>query len=145
MEATALFRGKVAKGSKAMRRTVVLSVLAVVCLAGAALYLSPDAAGKVRQLLTSEGPAIAGGKAAGSGGDRAVTVVTVQATTADFPIRRYAIGFLSSPAVVEINARVSSAVVAIHVKDGQMVAAGDLLFQLDDRALKAEVDRDQAT
>ncbi|TIW91410.1 MAG: efflux RND transporter periplasmic adaptor subunit, partial [Mesorhizobium sp.] len=67
------------------------------------------------------------------------------ASTADFPIRRYAIGFVSSPAVVNINARVSSQIVSIDVKDGQMVKTGDLLFSLDDRALKAQLAKDQAT
>ncbi len=65
--------------------------------------------------------------------------------TADFPIRRYAIGFVSSPAVVSINPRVSSQIVSIAVKDGQMVKAGDVLFTLDDRALKAQLAKDQAT
>jgi membrane fusion protein, multidrug efflux system len=46
--------------------------------------------------------------------------------------------------VVSINARVSSQIVSIHVKDGQMVKAGDVLFSLDDRALKAQLAKDQA-
>jgi multidrug efflux system membrane fusion protein len=131
----------------------------VVCLAGGALYFFPDALERAGQLLSGGSPGKAAGTGAsdngtsGSGGDgaagnrggAAVTVVTARATTADFPIRRYAIGFVSSPAVVDVSARISSAVVAIHVKDGQMVKAGDLLFELDDRALKADVDRDQAT
>jgi multidrug efflux system membrane fusion protein len=79
-----------------------------------------------------------------SGGQRGVAVVTAVATTADFPIRRYAIGFVSSPAVVTVSARISSQVTAVHVKDGQMVEAGDLLFSLDDRALKAQLAKDQA-
>ncbi|TIT20152.1 MAG: efflux RND transporter periplasmic adaptor subunit, partial [Mesorhizobium sp.] len=58
---------------------------------------------------------------------------------------RYAIGFVSSPEVVAINARVSSQIVSIAVKDGQMVKAGDLLISLDDRALKAQLAKDQAT
>jgi multidrug efflux system membrane fusion protein len=76
---------------------------------------------------------------------RGVAVTTAVATTADFPIRRYAIGFVSSPAVVDVSARISSQVVDVHVKDGQMVKAGDLLFTLDDRALKAQLAKDQAT
>jgi len=81
----------------------------------------------------------------GSGGARSASIVSATATTSDFPIRRYAIGFVSSPAVVSINARVSSQIVSIAVKDGQMVKAGDLLLSLDDRALKAQLAKDQAT
>ena len=47
-------------------------------------------------------------------------------------------------AVVNVNARISSQIVSIAVKDGQMVKAGDLLFKLDDRALAAQVAHDQA-
>ena len=78
-------------------------------------------------------------------GDRAVAVLTAVASRADFPIRRYATGFVSSPAVVNVSARISSQIVAQQVKDGQMVKAGDSLFTLDDRALKAALDRDRAT
>ncbi|RUZ14736.1 efflux RND transporter periplasmic adaptor subunit, partial [Mesorhizobium sp. M7A.F.Ca.CA.001.09.1.1] len=87
----------------------------------------------------------AGDKAAGGGGAaRSASILSAVASTADFPIRRYAIGFVSSPAVVNINARVSSQIVSIDVKDGQMVRVGDVLFSLDDRALKAQLAKDQA-
>jgi multidrug efflux system membrane fusion protein len=133
------------KGQSAMRRALVFSVLAVACLAGAGLHLSSAASGKVRQLLFSP-QAERQATAAPAGGERpAVSVVAASASTADFPIRRYAIGFVSSPAVVDVSARISSEVVSIAVKDGQMVKAGDLLLSLDDRALKAAVERDQAT
>ncbi|MER9656816.1 efflux RND transporter periplasmic adaptor subunit [Mesorhizobium sp. M0152] len=138
-----------------MRGKVILSLLAVACLGAAWLYLSPDALNKVQQIIgarqvaASDKPASgtpATGKQAGGGnGPRSASIVSATATTADFPIRRYAIGFVSSPAVVNINARVSSQIVSIDVKDGQMVKAGDILFSLDDRALKAQLAKDQAT
>ncbi|MEQ1950462.1 efflux RND transporter periplasmic adaptor subunit [Mesorhizobium sp. CN2-181] len=126
-----------------MRHKALLSVLLLACAAGAVLVASPATLGKVRELLSLDHAAQApnGGRQR----QQAMTVITATATTADFPIRRYAIGFVVSPAVVEIGARVSSQVTAIEVKDGQMVAAGDVLIRLDDRELKAAVDRDQAT
>jgi multidrug efflux system membrane fusion protein len=126
-----------------MRRKALFSILLLACAAAALLVASPSTLGKVRQMigLDHAAPAPAGGRQR----QQAATVTTATATTADFPIRRYAIGFVVSPAVVEIGARVSSQVTAIAVKDGQMVAAGDVLIQLDDRGLKAAVDRDQAT
>lgn len=139
-----------------IRGKVILSLLAVACAGAAWLYLSPDALSKAQQLIgarqvaatgkpSTDKPA-AGDKAAGGGnGARSASIVSATATTADFPIRRYAIGFVSSPAVVNINARVSSQIVSIDVKDGQMVKAGDTLFSLDDRALKAQFAKDQAT
>lgn len=135
-----------------MRGKILFAVIAVACLAGAGLYLSPTAMGKVQQLISGKQPAAADKTAkasdkpaAGANGARSASIVSATASTADFPIRRYAIGFVSSPAVVSINARVSSQIVAIAVKDGQMVKAGDLLLSLDDRALKAQLAKDQAT
>ncbi|MFI0843504.1 efflux RND transporter periplasmic adaptor subunit [Mesorhizobium sp. IMUNJ 23232] len=126
-----------------MRRKALFSILLLACAVAALLAASPSTLGKVRQMIGLDHAA----PAPGSGRQRqqVATVTTATATTADFPIRRYAIGFVVSPAVVEIGARVSSQVTAIEVKDGQMVAAGDVLIRLDDRELKAAVDRDQAT
>ncbi len=145
------------EGTLTIRGKLVLSLLAVACAGAAWLYLSPDALTKAQQLVgmkqvTAVDKKPAGDKAAagdkqasGSGGARSASILSATATTADFPIRRYAIGFVSSPAVVNINARVSSQIVSIDVKDGQMVKAGDTLFSLDDRALKAQLAKDQAT
>ncbi|RWC45272.1 MAG: efflux RND transporter periplasmic adaptor subunit [Mesorhizobium sp.] len=134
-----------------MRGKVVLSLLAVACMGAAGwLYLSPDTLGKVQQLVGAKQVAASDKPAAGSdkkaaSASRSASILSAVASTADFPIRRYAIGFVSSPAVVNINARVSSQIVSIDVKDGQMVKTGDLLFSLDDRALKAQLAKDQAT
>lgn len=137
-----------------MRGKIVFAVIALACVAGAGLYLSPTALGKVQQLISGQQAASNGTEKTakapdnakgGGGGSHSASIVSAAATTADFPIRRYAIGFVSSPAVVAINARVSSQIVSIAVKDGQMVKAGDLLISLDDRALKAQLAKDQAT
>jgi multidrug efflux system membrane fusion protein len=127
-----------------MRGKIVLAMLAVACLVAAGLYLSPAATDKVRQML-SAGQATPDTPAAAANAARPTAVVAATASMADFPIRRYAIGFVSSPAVVSVNARISSQITSIAVRDGQMVRAGDLLFSLDDRALRAQLARDQAT
>lgn len=145
-----------------MRGKVVLAVVvAAACVAAAWVYFSPAAMSSLQQMLPGARQTAAADKPAGSdkasadkaggksgaGGNaaRSASIVSATATMADFPIRRYAIGFVSSPAVVNINARVSSQILSIDVKDGQMVKAGDLLFSLDDRALKAQLAKDQAT
>jgi multidrug efflux system membrane fusion protein len=133
-----------------MRGKVILSLLAVACLAAAGLYLSPDALGKFQQIIGQKQAAAPNKPAAASdkqtaNAARSASILSAVASTADFPVRRYAIGFVSSPAVASINARVSSQIVSIDVKDGQMVKAGDVLFSLDDRALKAQLAKDQAT
>ncbi|MGX5802405.1 efflux RND transporter periplasmic adaptor subunit [Bradyrhizobium sp. Arg314] len=141
-----------------MRGKIAFAIVALACLAGAGLYFSPTTLAKVQQLISGKQADAAasdktasGDKAASAsdnakgGGPRSASIVSVAATTADFPIRRYAIGFVSSPSVVSINARISSQIVSIDVKDGQMVKAGDVLLSLDDRALKAQLAKDRAT
>lgn len=125
-----------------MRRQITISVVAAICLVAGGLYFSPSTMEKVRQMAAAQRTP----GSSGSTGDRAkgAAVVSATAITADFPIRRYAIGFVASPAVVAVSARISSQIDKIAVKDGQMVKAGDLLFTLDDRALKAQVARDKA-
>ncbi|MDB5850032.1 MAG: family efflux transporter, subunit, partial [Rhodoferax sp.] len=140
------------EGLFTMRGKVVLGVIAVACVAAGVLYYSPTTMSSLQQMLPKQlqpqqaaAPATPAAPVAAANGARSTSIVSATASTADFPIRRYAIGFISSPAVVSINPRVSSQVVAISVKDGQMVKAGDLLFSLDDRALKAQLAKDQAT
>ncbi|MEP6565175.1 MAG: efflux RND transporter periplasmic adaptor subunit [Mesorhizobium sp.] len=128
-----------------MRGKIVLAVVAVACVVAGWLYVSPTAMGSLQQMLAGKQTAAADKPPAGANAPRSASVLAATASTADFPIRRYAIGFVSSPAVVSINARVSSQIVAIAVKDGQMVKAGDVLLSLDDRALKAQLAKDQAT
>ena len=133
------------EGLLSMRGKIVLAVVAGACVVAAWLYLSPAAMGGLQQMLASKQTAEPDKSGKGKNAARSASVLAATTLTADFPIRRYAIGFISSPAVVSINARVSSQIVSIDVKDGQMVKAGDLLFSLDDRALKAQLAKDQAT
>lgn len=74
-----------------------------------------------------------------------VPVVTETARLETFSVRRRTIGVLESPAVVVIRSRIDSQILEQHVRDGQVVRKGELMFKLDDRELKAQVARDQAT
>ena len=55
-----------------------------------------------------------------------IPVAVAIAERATFPIIVRTFGTVQSPAVVVVGARISSQVTSIHVKDGQMVKAGDL-------------------
>jgi multidrug efflux system membrane fusion protein len=87
--------------------------------------------------------------ATSSGGG--IAVVTATAATKDLPLVRHAVGWMEAVATVDVKSRISGIVTGQHVADGQTVAAGDVLFELDDRALQAvvakdaaQIDRDQA-
>lgn len=78
-------------------------------------------------------------------GERAVAVASFVARSEIFPIRRRTIGIVESPASVLVKSRIDSQIMTQHVTDGQMVNAGDLLFTLDDREIRAAVAKDEAT
>ncbi|AMJ59473.1 efflux RND transporter periplasmic adaptor subunit [Bosea sp. PAMC 26642] len=83
--------------------------------------------------------------ARGRGGDGApVAVVTALAEQADMPVRKRAIGFVETPASVVVKSRLDSQILTQGVVDGQFVKAGDLLFTLDDRDIKAQIAKDEA-
>ncbi|GCA50027.1 multidrug resistance protein MdtA precursor [Sinorhizobium sp. KGO-5] len=92
----------------------------------------------------SAGPNGAAGKGAGGSLGAATAVEVAEAKTEAFPVVVSTFANVEAPETVTVNARVSSQITEIHVTDGQVVKAGDLLFSLDDRALKAARDRDQA-
>ena len=76
------------------------------------------------------------------GGVAAVSIASAELST--MPLVERTFGIVESPAVAAINARIASQITEIHVKDGQDVKAGDLLVTLDDRALQAQLEKDQA-
>ena len=83
-------------------------------------------------------------RATRAGDNAPVSVTTAVATKEDFPVRKRAIGFVETPASVVVKSRLDSQIMAQHVEDGQFVKKGDLLFTLDDRDIKAQIDKDEA-
>lgn len=135
-----------------VRSKALIGLIGGVVVVAAGAYLWPAEASKIWQMLPFGEKQAAAQAATGGNGSRAqgsgrgaVTVATAAAKVTDFPIQRYAIGFLASPAVANINARVASQVMTIAVEDGQMVKQGDVLITLDNRALNAQVEKDKAT
>lgn len=77
-------------------------------------------------------------------GGAAVTVTTVAARQEDFPLELAATGTVSALNRVEIRPQVSAAITQVHIKEGQSVQAGQLLFTLDSRAAQVRVAQAQA-
>jgi RND family efflux transporter MFP subunit len=69
------------------------------------------------------------------------TVSTILVEKKDIPIVIEATGTMVSNAIVDIRPMVTNTVAKIHVKDGQEVKAGDLLFTLDNRNDTANYER----
>ncbi|WP_420101128.1 efflux RND transporter periplasmic adaptor subunit [Bosea sp. (in: a-proteobacteria)] len=110
-----------------------LSVLVLAAVAGGVLYT------RFRAPEGEHAEAARGRAPAG-----AVAIVSAAAVQADFPVRKHAIGFVETPASVTVKSRIDSQIMRQQVKDGQFVKAGDLLFELDDRDIKAQIAKDEA-
>jgi len=68
-----------------------------------------------------------------------VPVITAPVVETAFSDAFSALGSVRASEAVEIRARISSVVTSIHFADGQQVAKGALLVQLDDREIAAEL------
>lgn len=70
-----------------------------------------------------------------------ITVTTLVIDKADVPLIIEATGTIVSNSIVDIRPMVTNTVAKIHVKDGQEVKEGELLFTLDDRNDKANYEK----
>lgn len=83
-------------------------------------------------------------KGAGPGQGPRVPVIAATAGREDVPILRSSVGWVEPVATVTVRARVEGEVLAQHVEDGQLVQRGDLLFEIDDREIRAAIAKDEA-
>jgi RND family efflux transporter MFP subunit len=74
----------------------------------------------------------------------AQTVSVIAAQQRDLPVVVEAAGTVVSLDTVDIRAQVSGSVSEVVVREGQFVRRGDLLFRLDDRADRANLERARA-
>jgi RND family efflux transporter MFP subunit len=83
-------------------------------------------------------------KAAQAPAGAGTTVTTVTARQMDVPVRLDANGYVSSLNSVDIRPQVSNVIAKVHIKEGQSVQAGQLLFTLDDRAARVDLQKAEA-
>lgn len=74
----------------------------------------------------------------------AISVGTVRAEQRDVPVTLEATGTVTPLTSVEIRPQMSGIIERVHIREGQFVRQGQLLFTLDARALSAELARVQA-
>ncbi|ODV40770.1 efflux transporter periplasmic adaptor subunit [Cupriavidus sp. UYMMa02A] len=77
-------------------------------------------------------------------GPAPVTVATALVQQGDVPLQFTANGNVTALSTVEVRSQVSSTVRAVHIKEGQTVKPGDLLFSLDTRMDEANLAKAQA-
>ena len=77
-----------------------------------------------------------------AGGPQTITSIVVEKK--DVPLIIEATGTIVSNSIVDIRPMVTNTVTKIHIKDGQEVTEGQLLFSLDDRNDKANYEKQKA-
>ncbi|MGE0748318.1 MAG: efflux RND transporter periplasmic adaptor subunit [Rhodospirillales bacterium] len=112
------------------RRSALLGVLALAVVGG--LYLAVSAA----QAPQAQTRAPHAGQAA--------PVLAAEAVVKPMPVEIAAVGHVQTIASVAVRARVDGEIAAVPVADGQAVKAGDVLFTLDDRQARAQLDQARA-
>ena len=90
----------------------------------------------------AKAPSAKGGAVAGGGVPALVTLAT--AKKQDVPVTVQVNGSVVSLNSVDLRPQVTNTVSAVHVKEGQFVKAGQLLFSLDDRNDQANLARARA-
>ena len=128
-----------------MRRLILLLVVAA--LAGALYWKRDEAAG----LASAHVPALAAylgkpGPAAAPAARVApsVPVVVARAERKTMPLTIEAVGTVQPVASIQIKPRLDSQIVSVSVQEGALVKEGDVLVQLDGRALRAQLAQAEA-
>jgi RND family efflux transporter MFP subunit len=151
-----------------MNKLLMAGVAAVVAGGGAAAWFyGPGKAMQGQAGTSAVAPSASGSSAAappatGASGAAAATgtappappvsVTVVRAQQRDFEVQLDASGAVSALSSVELRPQVSSVIKQVHIREGDFVKAGQLLFTLDVRAdeanvskAKAQLEKDQAT
>jgi RND family efflux transporter MFP subunit len=128
-----------------MKKNHLGLIAAAVIIAGAGgWYLKQDGAhAESTASATAGGPGGAGG-AKGKGGQPPAVVNVVKPERRDVPVVQQANGTVTPIRTVDLHPQTTATIRQVHIKEGQFVKAGELLFSLDDRADRANQDKAQA-
>ncbi|KQW88006.1 RND transporter [Massilia sp. Root418] len=116
-----------------MKKTTLVFLAAAVAAIGAgAWYYSQPAAPAAHAAQGKQGQQ----------GPTVVNVVTPQRQ--DVPVLLSANGTVSPISTVDLHPQTTSTIVKVHIKEGQFVKQGELMFSLDSRSENANVEKAQA-
>lgn len=118
-----------------MKQKNIVLVVGIVAIVGAAAwYLNAGNAGK------PDGKG--GGR--GNGEQPPATVNVVAPARQDVPVTLQANGTVTPVNSVDLRPQTTSTIRKVHIKEGQFVKSGELMFSLDDRNEQANVSKAQA-
>ena len=122
-----------------MKRFLLAAIL--VALFGAGYYYRDSLSG-LQGFVSGKAPDTKAGPARPPTGQPVAADVAVEMAA---PVQVSAIGTVQSMATVTIQARVDGEIAQVHFEEGQEVKEGDLLFTLDDRAFRAQLQQSEGT
>ena len=128
-----------------MNKILIAGVTTAVLLAGTAFWWFGPGRAAPGQTDASAASAGASAPAGGvSGAAPSVSVTTVRVQQRDYEVQLEASGTVAAIRSVELRPQVSSVIRQVHIREGDFVKAGQLLFTLDVRADEANVNRVKA-
>lgn len=115
-------------------------IAAVVIAAGAGAWYVNHPAGEPQ----AEGAAREGGHGGKGGAQPPAVVNVVSPQRQDVPVLRVANGTVTPIRTVDLHPQTTATIRTVHIREGQFVKQGELMFSLDDRADRANQDKAQA-
>jgi len=125
-----------------MRVTRIAVLASVVVVCGAAFVFRADIERKLGFAPANAAdstPAAQRGRPGGRPAAGPVPVVVVTVTPKPMPVIVEAVGTVQAVSSVPLKSRIDSQIMKVHVEEGALVKEGDLLFELDNRTLKAQL------
>ena len=122
-----------------MKKTVPFSLPLVCGLIATALLGCGGKGDAAAPATAASAPAVAA-----SGAGTAITISTVRALKRDMRVLLEASATVTPLTSVDVRSQVTNIISKVHIKDGQFVKAGELLFTLDARTDEANVAKAQA-
>jgi RND family efflux transporter MFP subunit len=120
-----------------MKKKTLAILVGVAAVVGAGTWYSMKA--------PAEGGGAPAGGGKGKGGEMGPTTVNVIAPARqDVPVTLSANGTVSPISTVDLHPQTTSTIVKVHVKEGQFVKQGELMFTLDSRSATANVEKADA-
>jgi len=115
-----------------MNKKVIAAVVGAIVIAAGAAYVmrgSAPAAQAQKGKGAAQGP---------------VLVNVVKPQRQDVPVVQQSNGTVTAVSMVDLHPQTTATIRKVHIKEGQFVKAGELMFTLDDRADQASVEKAQA-
>ncbi len=125
-----------------MKNKNLILVAAVLAVGAGAWYVNHGSGTHAEAGATSaqHGQGAQGGK----GGQPPAVVNVVAPRREDVPVLQQANGTVTPIRTVDLHPQTTATIREVHIKEGQFVQAGQLMFSLDDRADRANLDKAQA-